>query len=374
MHNNIETILEKIADKYRRAIPAARELTTLPYRSENGRWLGSPTREDNSWWTTGFWSGILWQFYNLTKDEAFLQEARRGDEEMAKELRRYIHLNHDMAFMYLLSCGAEYQLIGTEQARIDALHSASLLQGRFNPAGFINVWNGAGRLGWAIIDCLMNLPLLFWATRQLGDPRFENAAKVHAETTLNQFFREDGSVSHIVEFNPYTGERVAEHPGQGYALGSSWSRGQAWAVYGFAMMYMNTKDERYLDAARRVSAYFIDHIRPDGLTDVDFCQPAEPEKIDNIAAAVAACGFIELSKLTGDPLYREQAERLLDALIDHCADFGDEHLGLLTHCTASYHTDPAGFHTNIIYGDYFLVEALVKLLDKDPFFWQAGRE
>ena len=121
MRHNIESILEKVADKYRRAIPAAQELNTLPYRSENGQWIGSPNQDGNSWWTTGFWSGILWQLYNLTGDEAFRTEALRGDEEMAKEFRKYIRLNHDMAFMYLLSCGAEYKLTGSEQARVDAL-------------------------------------------------------------------------------------------------------------------------------------------------------------------------------------------------------------------------------------------------------------
>ena len=271
--------------------------------------------------------------------------------------------------MYLLSTGADHKLNGDEQARTDTLHAASLLMGRFNPVGYIRAWNEKAKMGFAIIDCMMNLSLLFWASRQLEDPRFANVAKVHADMTLREFLRPDGSVSHIIEIDPNTGARVQEHPGQGYTLGSSWSRGQAWGLYGFTLAYINTKDERYLDAAKRIAAHFVAHIRPDGLTDCDFCQPAGEERIDNIAGACAACGLMELAKATGDSHWQEAAERLVDGLIDHCCDWSEDRCGVLTHCTASYHDDGAGRHTNITYGDYFLVEALAKLRGTDPMLW-----
>ena len=194
-------------------------------------------------------------------------------------------------------------------------------------------------------------------------------ATIHADTCAREFIRENGSVSHIIEFDPETGARVQEHAGQGYCLGSSWSRGQAWGLYGFTLAHLNTHEPRYLAAAEKIAGYFMAHIRPDGLTDCDFCQPPEEERLDNIAGAVAACGLLELAKLTGNQTYHEAALRLVDGLLTHCCDWSADRLGLLTHCTASYHDDGAGRHTNITYGDYFLVEALAKLTGQDPMLW-----
>ena len=369
MLNPYENAARKAAEKFRRtAVPAA-EKGILPYKSEDGAWIPSPF-DGNSWWTGGFWPGLMWQLYAAAADPFFLEEARRAEALLTAEFRSFRYLNHDVGFMYLLSCGADWKLTGDEQARWDTLHAASLLLGRLNPAGFIRAWNGENQLGYAIIDCMMNLSLLFWATRETGDPRFAHAARIHADTTLREFLRPDGSVSHIVEFDPENGKRIRELPGQGYALGTSWSRGQAWGLYGFTLAWLNTEDPRYLEAARRIADYFIAHIRPDGLTDCDFLQPKAPERLDNIAGAVAACGLLELSKATGDDRFRMAALRLVDGLLTHCCDWTDRHLGLLTHCTASYHDDGAGRHTNITYGDYFLVEALAKINGTDPMLWR----
>lgn len=368
MHNHADQAMEKIIAKFRRTVPLAARMGILPYKSEDGQWLPSPY-DGNSWWTGGFWPGLMWQLFSATGDEVFRTEAHRAQELLTAELRTFQKLNHDVGFMYLLSCGADHKLCGDEQARVDTLHAASLLMGRFNPVGYIRAWNEKSRMGFAIIDCMMNLSLLFWASRQTGDPRFAHVAKIHADMTLREFLREDGSVSHIIELDPATGKRVKEHPGQGYCLGSSWSRGQAWGLYGFTLAFMNTGDQRYLDAALRIAAYFAANIRPDGLTDCDFRQPAGEERIDNIAGACAACGLLELHKLTGDAQWRDAAERLVDGLLDHCVDWTEERCGLLTHCTASYHDDGAGRHTNITYGDYFLVEAVAKLKGIDPMLW-----
>ena len=373
LHNACES-LRIIAGKYRATAPLAARENMLPYRGHNGPeaqkcWSPSPF-DGNSWWTGGFWPGLMWQLWSATKDTFFREEALRAEALLTAEFRRFEKLNHDVGFMYLLSCGAHHKLTGDAQARTDALHAANLLLGRFNPAGFIRAWNEPERVGYAIIDCLMNLSLLFWATDVTGDPRFSNAAKIHADTTLREFLRRDGSVSHIVEFDPLTGARVREHAGQGYALGTAWSRGQAWGLYGFTMACMNTGDQRYLAAARAIAAFFMDHIRADGLTDCDFLQPPEPGRIDNIAGACGACGLIELARLTGDGSYRAAAETLLDGLLEHCCDTSPDSCGVLTRCTASYHDDAAGVHTNIVYGDYFFVEALAKLNGTDPMLWR----
>ncbi len=370
MRNNVNSILEKIARKARATAPLAARCPTLPYSGDGKTWQPAPF-DGNSWWTGGFWPGALWLLYTVTGDEAFRAEALRGEDLLTAEFRAFNRLNHDVGFMYLLSCGANYRLTGSAQARTDCLHAASLLMGRFNPAGFIRAWNEPERVGYAIIDCMMNLSLLFWATAETGDPRFAHVAKVHADTTLRDFLRPDGSVAHIVEFDPETGAKVREHAGQGYALGSAWSRGQAWGLYGFAMAYANTGDKRYLDAAKAIADFFIAHIRPDGLTDCDFLQPKESRRLDNIAGACGASGLLELHRLTGENRYREAAERLVDGLIDRCCDLDAASCGLLTHCTASYHDDAAGVHINIVYGDFFLIEALLKLSGRDAKLWYS---
>ena len=370
MRNNANETLNRVIEKYRATAPLAARDGLLPYRGGKV-WMPSPF-DGNSWWTGGFWPAIMWQMYSASGDDWFKGEALRAEDLLTAEFRTFNKLNHDVGFMYLLSCGAHCMLLGDAQARTDTLHAANLLLGRFNPKGFVRAWNEPERVGFAIIDCMMNLSLLFWASRETGDPRFAHAAKVHADTTLREFVRPDGSVCHIVEFDPNTGARVREHGGQGYAEGTAWSRGQAWALYGFALAYENTGDQRYLEAATRIAGFFMDHIRPDGLTDCDFLQPKAPERIDNIAGACGACGLIELNRITGEARFLQAAEALLDGLIDHCADWSKDTCGILTHCTASYHDDAAGVHTNIVYGDYFFIEALARLAGTDAKLWQAG--
>ena len=366
--NRYQEAQGKMIGKFRRTAPLAAEKGMIPYKSENGEWIGSP-HAGNGWWTGGFWPGLMWQLYRASGDKLFRTEACRAEDLLTAEFRNFRELNHDVGFMYLLSCGARAKLTGDEQAGWDTLHAASLLMGRFNPKGFFRAWDGADRAGYAIIDCMMNLSLLFRAGRETGDPRFAHAARIHADTAVREFLRPDGSVSHIVEFDPETGKRVREHAGQGYALGGQWSRGQAWGLYGFTLAWMNAKDPRYLETARRIADNFIAHIRPDGLTDSDFCQPAGEERIDNLAGAIAACGLWELSRETGEAAYREAALRLTDGLLDSCCDWGEARCGVLTRCTASYHDDGAGRHTNITYGDYFLAEMLGKICGTDPMLW-----
>ena len=362
-------MLAKAAEKFRKTANMAADANIIPYNSEHGQWVASPY-DGNGWWTGGFWPALMWQLWRFGGDDFFKQEARRVEGLLTDEFRVYEHLNHDVGFMYLISCGADNKLTGNQQAHTDTMHAASLIMGRFNPTGFIRAWNSPDLCGYAIIDCMMNLSLLWWASRQSGDPRFSKVAQIHAATTMREFVRTDGSVSHIIEFDPETGRRAAEHPGQGYCLGSQWSRGQAWGLYGFTLAYLNDGNPVYLATAEKIAANFIRHIRADGLTDCDFCQPPEEERIDNIAGAVAACGLLELSRAAGNSAYEDAAMKLDDGMLTSCVDWSDGNCGLLTKCTASYHDDGAGRHTNITYGDYFLIEALAKIAGTDPMLWR----
>ncbi len=370
MENWVKEALEKTIAKFRKGAPLAASQGIIPYIGQKGKFLPSP-HDDNSWWTGGFWPGIMWQCYSATKEDVFLQEALRAEEMLVREIMRYEKLHHDVGFMYLLSCGAHHRFTGDAAAFTNTLHVANLLSGRFNPEGFIRAWNGEDHIGYAIVDCMMNLPLLHWATRHTGDPRFEKIARIHADTTIRDFQRPDGSCCHICICDPRTGKVVERPRGQGYREGSSWSRGQAWALYGFTLSALNLKEEKYLLAARRCADYFVAHIRPDGLTNCDFCQPEEPELIDNIAGACAACGLLELHALTGEETYRAAAMKLLFGLHSLCADYTDQCTGVLQKCTAAYHNDGNGRHINILYGDYFYLEALCKLAGCDARLWMT---
>ena len=373
MEKWIDFAFERVCAKFARGARLAAQQGIIPYKSAGGRYVASPY-DGNSWWTGGFWPALMWQLYKATGEQVYMDEALRVEKLLTAEFRSFDLLNHDVGFMYLLSTGAHFRLTGDAQARTDTLHAATILAGRFNPEGFIRAWPHRERAGYAIIDCMMNLSLLYWASEQTGDPRFAKIARIHADTTIREFLREDGSSCHIVIFDPETGKVIARPAGQGYCEGSSWSRGQAWALYGFTLSAINTGERRYLDVARRCAQYFIAHIREDGLTDSDFCQPKDEERIDNIAGACAACGLLELAQLVGGEegeTYRAAAMRLLRALYDLCADWSEEAPGILQKCTASYHDDGAGRHVNILYGDYFFVEALCKLRGTDAKLWLA---
>lgn len=374
MERWVDLAFERACAKFARGAKIAAQQGVIPYMGAKDKYLPSPF-DGNSWWTGGFWPGLMWQMYKATGEAVYRDEALRVEVLLTDEFRRFDLLNHDVGFMYLLSCGAHYRMTGDAQALSDTLHAATLLAGRFNPAGFIRAWPGKDRTGYAIIDCMMNLSLLYYAGELTGDPRFAKIARIHADTTIREFLREDGSSCHIVIFDSETGKALARPAGQGYCEGSSWSRGQAWALYGFTLSAINTGEQRYLDVARRCAGYFISHIREDGLTDSDFCQPADEERIDNIAGACAACGLLELANLVGGEEgegYRAAAMRLLRALNELCADWSDESTGILQKCTASYHDDGAGRHVNILYGDYFFVEALCKLRGTDARLWMKN--
>lgn len=372
MQKWLEDIFQKTFHKFLRSAKLAQEQDVIPYSGENGRWIPAPF-DGNSWWTGGFWPGLMWELYGATREEVFLQEALRVEGLLVQELLSFDALCHDVGFMYQLSTGAHHRFTGDHDAFRHTLHAATLLAGRFNPVGFIRAWNG-DRPGWTIIDCMMNLNLLYWASKQTGDPRFAKIARIHADTTIREFLREDGSCNHIVIFDPDTGIALEKPRGQGYSVGSSWSRGQAWALYGFTLIYRNGGEPRDLEAACRVADYFIAHIRPDGLTDCDFAQPQEEERIDNIASACAASGLLDLAEAVGGEagaVYRQAALRMLRAMDTLCADWSENSPGILQKCTASYHDDGAGRHVNILYGDYFFVEALCKLRDTDSRLWMA---
>ena len=367
----IEEFWDKIERKLSNTAPQVG--AGFPYTTdENGKYVEwkNNGKISVSWWTNGFWAGMMWLAYLETGKEIYKEIAEKSEEMLDEAFDDFNGLHHDVGFMWLLSAVADYRLTKNERSKTRGLHAATLLAGRFNiDARYIRAWNG-DLSGWAIIDCMMNIPLLYWATEVTGDPRFEMIAKAHADTVLKAFIRADGSVNHIVSFDPLSGEVLETPAGQGFASGSSWSRGQAWAIYGFVISYIHTGKTEYLSAAKRVAHYFISNIGDDGVPLVDFRAPKEPVLKDTTAGAIAACGLIEIAAQVEEyekDMYMKAAMKLLGGLYDNC-DFSAENQSILQNGTERYH-DTRGFHIPIIYGDYFMMEALMKLKGNKNLFW-----
>lgn len=373
----LKETLEKTMKKI--DIVSDRSKGIIPYTTVNGRFDDKATSNngnDINWWTNGFYGGMLWFMYEETKNEKYKDMARDIADKLSACFDRFYNLDHDMGFLWMPTDVADYRLTGNDDGRRRGLHAANILAGRFNPVGnYIRAWNdGIGKengptsnVGWCIIDCMMNLPLLYFASEETKDPRFKQIAMLHADMALKNFIRDDGSVNHIVEINPETGEFVQSFGGQGYGLGSSWTRGQSWALYGFYLSYYHTHEERYLNAAKKIAAYFIENIPENGLIPVDFRQPKEPAYEDSTAACISSCGLIELYKETGDEKYLNAAVKMLKALSENRCDFTDKTDNIVNYCTASYHSND--HHFAIIYGDYFFLEALLKLKGNGLFIW-----
>ncbi len=344
----------------------------IPYMlDESGRYRDT---ENIFWWTNGFWPGMMWQMYSATGDDIFMKAARASGTRLRDALQHPEKLDHDVGFMYLHTALADYRLTGDPRARADALAAADILAARYNPrGGYIQAWNAnyggkkAERL--YIVDCMMNIPLLYWADGE-GRSGYGQIAVAHADKTLNATLRNDGSSNHIVECDPETGDVISTPAGQGYCEGSSWSRGQSWALYGMALSARYTGDGKYLDAAKRAAHYFLACAAMTGYVPMsDFRATQTPEIYDTTAGMCAACGLLEIADQVADgekQLYRSGAIKLLEAANSRCCEWDPDKDGITLNGTVSYNSQR---NTHIIYGDYFLAEAILRLTGEGFMIW-----
>lgn len=347
----------------------------FPHASLNGAYV----LEQPSWWTAGFWPGMLWLLYEGSKNDSFRTIAEQCEEQLDEVLDGYDRLDHDLGFMWTLTSVASYKLNGGEQSRRRALKAANYLAARFNLKGrYIRAWNpwreGEDNSGLAIIDCAMNTPLLFWASRETGDPRYAHIAEAHMETVLERFVRPDGSIYHIISFDPKTGQFVEALGGQGYAPESAWSRGTAWALYGLALSYHHLGEQKYLDAAKRVAHYFLSQLPDDYVPHWDFRLPPEVTAYrDSSAGACAASGLLLLAELV-DPLqsqaYRGPAIRILESLYRNYGSWDNHNEEGLIREGTSHYPENKNIDVPLIYGDYFFVEGLCRLRGAKTIFWE----
>lgn len=377
MEKYLENVLEKIDKKIE--AECGRLGNQIPYWTTNGRYEIDYAEKDIYWWTNGFWAGILWKLYHATGKVLYRERAEAVEKALDKALHGFMGLHHDTGFMWLHSAVADYRLTGSEEARVRGIMAANILAGRYNPKGnYIRAWNpecveqGQDCTGWIIVDSMMNIPLLYWASEELQDPRFYYIAKSHADTVKRTLVREDGSCGHIACLNPDTGELEEVLAGQGYSNTSAWSRGQSWILYGFALSYRYTKDPVYLDVAKKTAHYFISNI---SLTkDVplcDFRQPAEPAYLDTSAGLCAACGLMEIAEHVEEEekaLYLKYAERIVKSTVENYCNWDLEKDSIVQMCKVDYHST-GDKQTDLIYADFFLVEAVLRMMGKDFLIW-----
>ena len=340
-------------------------------------------QSDNREWTTGFWTGEIWLAYERTVEAVFREAGTIQAESFLKRIRERVDVdNHDMGFLYTPSCVAAYRLTGNETAREAALLAADNLMGRFQEKGqFFQAWGQLGardnyRL---IIDCLLNLPLLYWASEETGDSKYRDIAEKHIHTALANVIREDGSTWHTFFFNMETGEPDHGATCQGYRDGSAWARGQAWGVYGTALGYRYTKEEKYIDAFRTVTEYFLSHLPEDLVPywDFEFTDGSDQPR-DSSAAVIAACGMLEMAKYLPEEdaaFYSRKASEIMKSIYDNYAVKDHESSnGLVLHSTYSNHSpyntcNHCGVDECNSWGDYFYMEALTRLAKDWEQYW-----
>jgi unsaturated chondroitin disaccharide hydrolase len=316
-------------------------------------------------WTSSFFTGMALIAWQQTEDESFLKEILRlAPHYREKVFTHWLDTHHDLGFLYSLYSVPLCELTGDKEHREVGLRAAEVLAERFNPkGGFIRAW---GRMdsdepefpaNMAIIDCLMNLPLLYWAGKQSRNAKFHDLAVRHADMALKCFIRADDSVCHAYRFDLETGNPIGPDNVCGDARDSYWARGATWASYGFALSYQHTRDRKYLEASLRVAKKFIAQLDSELVPLWDFRLPKNsPHVRDASAAAIAVCGFQELEKQgAADAEIKAAKNALLDRICKDYIDFNEACPGVLKF----------GYGSKDAYsswGDYFLMEALSREL------------
>jgi unsaturated chondroitin disaccharide hydrolase len=341
------------------------------YRPRPGR--GTLPVGGNHGWTTSFWPGMLWLAYEATGGDDFRRKGEWHVADFAGRVEREIDLEtHDLGFLYALSCIAPWRLAGSERGFRAALGAADHLMRRYLPAaGIVQAWGDLQdprQRGRTIIDSLKNMPLLFWAEAVTSDPVFGDAARRHVAQLRDHIIRPDDTTFHTFYWDPETGVPLRGATEQGHQDDSCWARGQAWGIYGFALCGRYTGDDSFLESARRCADYFLEHLPADGVVswDLVFADGSGVQR-DSSAAAIAACGLDELARLLPDgegrERYRAAALEMLTSLAAGYATPADSDSDALLQRGVYDLPKSVGVDEGTLWGDYFYLEALVRLTD-----------
>lgn len=369
---------------------AVRNLPEFTYRFQNAYSENNFYQPiENTDWTTGFWTGELWLAYEYAAEtgnesaKALREAAEIQIDSFYDRIVNKIQVDHhDMGFLYSPSCVAGYKLTGNRTGRDAAVKAADQLITRYHSKGeFIQAWGAMDepenyRL---IIDCLLNLPLLYWASEETGDDKYRVIAEKHIHTAVKNVIREDYSTWHTFFFDMETGEPSHGATCQGYRDGSAWARGQAWGVYGAALAYKYTGRKEYIGIFKNVTAYFLSRLPKDMVPfwDLEFTDGDEQPR-DSSSASIAACGMLEMAKYLEEEdsqIYKKYASQIMKSVYDHYAvkDFAESN-GLVLHSTYSnrspYNTcNHYGVDECNSWGDYFYMEALTRLHKDWKLYW-----
>ncbi len=329
-------------------------------------------------WTTSFFTGMAALEFEVSGDLYFLKQLNRFKDLYKNKVNEYgMDTMHDLGFLYILYSKALYMLTGDPDHKNTAIKAAEELAKRYNVKGeYIRAW---GRMddhksdyeGLAIIDCMMNIPLLFWASHETGNSLFYDIAVKHADTTYKLFVREDYSVYHAYRFDSDSGKPKGGDNYCGYSINSHWARGTNWAIYGFALAYGYTNDSKYLEISKKIADKYLECMGDNLIPIWDF-RLSEGSKtiLDSSAASVSVCGFMEILKYDKDnKKLANYSDKILNALCtDEYIDFNESCAGILKKAEVG---DGIGAAKNAYtsWGDYYLMEALAKKLHGVQGYW-----
>lgn len=315
-------------------------------------------------WTSGFYPGSLWYMYDYTKEKSWADSAAVWTAGL--ESVKFNTHTHDLGFVLYCSFGNGLRLTNNPSYPPIVLQGAQTLIRRFDPEiGSIRSWDFKPWQFPVIIDNMMNLELLFWATRYSGDSTFYNIAVTHANTTMKNHYRVDNSSYHVVDYDTITNQVSAKKTHQGAADESAWARGQAWGLYGFTVMYRETGDKKYLEQAEKIAGFYLNHpnMPKDKVPYWDFNAPDIPNAPrDASAAAIAASGLLELSEYSAHKeTYFNAAKEILSSLSSaaYLAEPGTNNNFILMHSTG-HKPNGSEIDTPISYADYYFLEALLR--------------
>lgn len=334
---------------------------------------------DNIEWTDGFWTGLLWLAYEYTNNEKYRAVAERNIESFKNRVDKNIELDHhDLGFLYSLSCVSGYKLTGSEIAKEAAIKAADKLISRYQEVGeFIQAWGELGNQDHYrfIIDCLLNIPLLYWAAEETGYNRYREIADKHFVTSCNNVIRDDASAFHTFYMDNETGKPLKGVTRQGYSDSSAWARGQAWGIYGIPLNYKNTKNESCFNLYKGMTNYFLNRLPEDNVCywDLIFGDGDDQSK-DSSAAAIAVCGMHEMNKYIPEidedkEVYKYAMHNILRSLIKNYTNTDiEEGKPVLLHGVYSWHSGK-GVDEGNIWGDYFYLEALMRFYKDWELYW-----
>jgi unsaturated chondroitin disaccharide hydrolase len=318
----------------------------------------------STWWCSGFYAGTLLNLYEQGHDEALLAEANRSMDSLAKE--EYNTHTHDLGFMMYCSFGNANRVEPKPEYKQILINSARSLSTRFNPkVGCIKSWDSKPSDFLVIIDNMMNLELLFRATKETGDSSFYKIAVTHANTTMKNHYRADYSSYHVVNYNAQTGEVLQRKTAQGSADESAWARGQVWGLYGFTVMYRETKDKKYLDQAEHIAGFILNHpnLPADKIPYWDFNAPNIPEALrDASAGAIMASALLELCRYVDKKdgmAYFNTAQTIMKTLSSpqYKAAPGTNGGFILKH-SVGHLPQKSEIDVALTYADYYFIEAM----------------